>query len=60
MNDSPTVEECGQTNKQNKLRGFSPQGNYYRPSDRRLSAKLVSTLVDKGCRVVSATNPSGR
>jgi hypothetical protein len=32
----------------------------YRPSDRRLSAKLVPTLVDRGCRVVSATNPHGR
>jgi hypothetical protein len=29
----------------------------YRPSDRRLSAKLVPTLADRGCRVVSATNP---
>jgi hypothetical protein len=26
-------------------------------SDRRLSAKLVPTLADRGCRVVSATNP---
>jgi hypothetical protein len=32
----------------------------YRPSDRRLSAKLVPTLADRGCRVVSATNPHGR
>jgi hypothetical protein len=29
----------------------------YRPSDRRLSAKLMPTLADRGCRVVSATNP---
>jgi hypothetical protein len=29
----------------------------YRLSDRRLSAKLVPTLTDRGCRVVSATNP---
>jgi hypothetical protein len=28
----------------------------YRPSDRRLSPKLVPTLADRGCRVVSATN----
>jgi hypothetical protein len=28
-----------------------------RLSDRRLSAKLVPTLVDRGCRVVSATIP---
>jgi hypothetical protein len=43
----------------NKLRGFSPQANYYRPSDRRLSAKLVPTLADRGYHVVSATNPPG-
>jgi hypothetical protein len=29
----------------------------YRPSHRRLSAKLVPTLADRGRRVVSATNP---
>jgi hypothetical protein len=28
----------------------------YRPSDRRLSAKLVPTFADRGCRVVSATD----
>jgi hypothetical protein len=27
------------------------------PSDRRLSAKLVPTFADIGCRVVSATDP---
>jgi hypothetical protein len=27
----------------------------YRPSDRRLSAKLVSTSAARGCRVISAT-----
>jgi hypothetical protein len=43
-----------------KLCGFSPQSELYRPSDRRLSAKLVSTLADRECRVVSATNPHGR
>jgi hypothetical protein len=30
------------------------------PSDRRLSAKLVPTFVNRGCRVVSATDPHGR
>jgi hypothetical protein len=29
----------------------------YRPSDRRLSAKLVSTFADRGCHVVSVTDP---
>jgi hypothetical protein len=43
-----------------KLRGFSPQSELYRPSDRGLSAKLVPTLAARGCRVVSATNPHGR
>jgi hypothetical protein len=32
----------------------------YRPSGRRLSAKLVPTLADRGCRVVGATNTNGR
>jgi hypothetical protein len=32
----------------------------YRSSDRRRSAKLVPTLADRGCRVVSATNPPDR
>jgi hypothetical protein len=32
----------------------------YRPSDRRLSGKLVSILTDRKCRVVSAKNPHSR
>jgi hypothetical protein len=41
-----------------KLHGLSPQANYtYQLSDRRLSAKLVPTLADRGCRVVSAMVP---
>jgi hypothetical protein len=32
----------------------------YRPSDRRLSAKLVPTFADRGCRMVSVTDPYGR
>jgi hypothetical protein len=40
---------------------FSPQVNYTDlPSDRRLSAKLVPTLADRGFCVVSATNPHNR
>jgi hypothetical protein len=30
-----------------------------RPSDRRMSAKFVPTFADRGCRVVSATDPYG-
>jgi hypothetical protein len=29
----------------------------YRPSDRRLSAKLVPNFTDRGCPVVSTTDP---
>jgi hypothetical protein len=32
----------------------------YRPSDSRLSAKLVSTFADRGYHVVSVTDPYGR
>jgi hypothetical protein len=32
----------------------------YRPSDRRLMAKLVPTFGDRGCCVVSAKDPQGR
>jgi hypothetical protein len=32
----------------------------YRPSDRRLLAKLVPTFADRGCHVVSVTEPYGR
>jgi hypothetical protein len=32
----------------------------YRPSDSRLSAKRLSTFADKGCHVVSVTDPFGR
>jgi hypothetical protein len=32
----------------------------YRPSDSRLSAKLVPTFADRGCHVVNVTDPYGR
>jgi hypothetical protein len=31
----------------------------YRPSDHSLSAKLVPTFADRGCHVVSTTDPHG-
>jgi hypothetical protein len=37
-----------------------PASELYRPSDRRLSAKLVLTFADRGCHVVSVTEPHGR
>jgi hypothetical protein len=41
-----------------KLHGLSPHANYTdRLSDCRLSAKLVPTLADRGCRMVSAKIP---
>jgi hypothetical protein len=40
------------------LRGLSPQANSTDLlSDRRLSAKIVPTLADRECRVVSSTIP---
>jgi hypothetical protein len=48
---------CGTSKK--KLRGFSPETTYTKwPSNRHLSAKLVRTWADRGCRVVSTTNPT--
>jgi hypothetical protein len=32
----------------------------YRPSDRRLLAKLVPTLADRGCHMASVTDPYDR
>jgi hypothetical protein len=32
----------------------------YRPSDRRLSAKSVTNVADRGCHVVSVTDPYAR
>jgi hypothetical protein len=32
----------------------------YRQSDRRLSAKGLPTFADRGCHMVSVTDPSGR
>jgi hypothetical protein len=46
------------TKKKTKLHGLSPHANYTdRLTDRRLSAKLIPTLADSGCRVVSSTIP---
>jgi hypothetical protein len=55
--DKTTFHISGKVNRHkqqtNKLRGLSPQANYI---DR---ANLVPTLADRGCRVVSATDPHG-
>jgi hypothetical protein len=48
--------------KQNKRKTPRPgsASQLYRPNDRRLSAKLVSTFADRGCRMVSAMDLYGR
>jgi hypothetical protein len=37
-----------------------PASKLYLPSDRRLSAKLVPNCADRGCDVISVTDPYGR
>jgi hypothetical protein len=55
---SEILVDFHRTKLKTKLHGLSPQANYTdRLSDRRLSAKLVPTLADIGCCVVSATIP---
>jgi hypothetical protein len=46
-----------QTNKQKQTPWSESASVLYRPSDRRLSAKLVPTFADRGCHVVSVTDP---
>jgi hypothetical protein len=52
-------EKLGRWKTKSELRGFSPQENY---TDRATAAcgQLMLTLADRGCRVVSATDPHGR
>jgi hypothetical protein len=47
------------TNKKQTLWSESAS-ELYRPSDRRLSAKWLPTFADRGCHVVSVTDPYGR
>jgi CBS-domain-containing membrane protein len=48
------------TNKQKQIPWSESASKLYRPSDRPLSAKLVPTFADRGCHVVSVTDPYGR
>jgi hypothetical protein len=48
-----------QNNKKQTPWSESPS-ELYRPSDRRLPAKLVPTFAEGGCYVVSVTDPYGR
>jgi hypothetical protein len=52
-----TTWHAGLLYKKTKLRCLSLRANY---TDRRLSAKLVPTFADRGCHVVSVTDPYGR
>jgi hypothetical protein len=46
--------------KHNNSVAFSPHANYTDRATAALLAKLVPTFVDRGCHVVSATDPYGR
>jgi hypothetical protein len=43
-----------------KIRDSTRQANYTDRATAACRRSLVSTLADRGCRVVSATNPHGR
>jgi hypothetical protein len=55
--NTPSLSHTRKLKKKTKLRGLYSASELYRPSDRRLLAKLVPTFADRGCRVVSATDP---
>jgi hypothetical protein len=54
---------CNNNNNNNNNNNKTPlpesASELYRPRDRRLSAKLVPTLADRGCHVDSVTDPYG-
>jgi hypothetical protein len=50
----------GTSEKQKQTPWPESASELYRPSDRRLSAKIVPTFEDIGCHVVSVTDPYGR
>jgi hypothetical protein len=54
-----TAGSC-QTNRTKQTPRPESSSELYRPSDRRLSATLVPTSVDRGCHVVNVTDPYGR
>jgi CBS-domain-containing membrane protein len=43
-----------------KTQWLESASELYRPSDSHLSAKLVPAFADRGCHVVSVTDPQGR
>jgi hypothetical protein len=58
----PHTDDAKQTNKQTKQQIPWPESasELCRPSERRLLAKLVPTFADRGCHVVSVTDPYAR
>jgi hypothetical protein len=46
--------------KQKKNQWYESASKAYRPSDRRLSGNWLPTFADRGCHVVSVTDPYGR
>jgi hypothetical protein len=57
LNDIRAIDVLHVCEQTNKLWGFSPQANY---TDRATAAcRPVPTLANRGCRLVSATNPHG-
>jgi hypothetical protein len=46
--------------KEKKTLWFESASELYRPSDRRLSVKLVPAFLDRGCHMISVTDPYGR
>jgi hypothetical protein len=53
-------ESCEHGNKTSGSIKTESASELYRPSDRTLSAKLVPNFADRGCHVVSLTDPYGR
>jgi CBS-domain-containing membrane protein len=51
------ISDWVNTKTKTKLRVLSPRTDY---TDRRLSTKLVPTFAERGCHVVSVTDPYGR
>jgi hypothetical protein len=53
----PIKYATGEYQLHNKTPWPESASELYRPSHRRLLAKLVPTFSDRGCRVVSVTDP---
>jgi hypothetical protein len=56
-----TIQHADMLINKNKQTPWSESASeLYRPSDRRLLAKWLPTFADRGCHVVSVTDPYGR